>query len=59
MHLLVDALVLRVDNVRRVRDLQQVAVAEGLGYQLFRFAKGSEGVRAVADYEYRYTCPVE
>ena len=42
-----------------MRGLQQVAVAEDFGYQLFGLAEGSEGVGVVADYQYWHASAVE
>ena len=50
VNVVVNALVVRVDNVREVRGLQQISVAERLGYELFRFTERSKWVGAVADY---------
>jgi len=59
VNVVVDALVVRIDNVGEVRGLQQVAVAKYLGYQLFGLAEGSERVGVVADYQYWHASTVE
>ena len=59
VNVVVNALVVRVDNVAEVRGLQQISIVEGLGYEFFRLTNRGKWVGAVADYEYRYATPVE
>ena len=59
MNVVVNALVLRVNGVRGVTGLHQIAVAERFGRELLGFYERSNRVGVVADYQYRYAPAIE